>query len=97
MFLHFYIFDKAKKDLTWRILIDDDDNYLYGLPFHAAIVFGLGLDILFISILTSCPPVYLHWIFLPAVACKIQVWSRLKIKFIKLDISNWRIAKIKCR
>ena len=30
----------------------------------------------------------LNWIFLPAVACKIQVWNRLKIKFIKLDISN---------
>ena len=39
----------------------------------------------------------LKWIFLPAVACKIQVWNRLKIQFIKLDISNWRIAKIKCR
>ena len=39
----------------------------------------------------------LNWIFLPAVACKIQVWNRLKIQFIKLDISNWRIAKIKCR
>jgi hypothetical protein len=35
----------------------------------------------------------LNWIFLPAVACKIQVWSRLKIKFIKLDIfklENWK-------
>ena len=55
-----------------------------------------------------CPPIYLHlifailqveilslmnWIFLPAVACKIQVWNKLKIQFIKLDISNWRIAK----
>ena len=39
----------------------------------------------------------LNWIFLPAVACKIQVWNRLKIKLIKLDITNWRIAKIKCR
>ena len=39
----------------------------------------------------------LNWIFLPAVACKIQVWNRLKIKFTKLDISNWRNAKIKCR
>ena len=37
----------------------------------------------------------LNWIFLPAVACKIQVWNRLKIKFVKLDISNWIIAKIK--
>ena len=27
----------------------------------------------------------LNWNFLPAVACKIQVWNRLKIKFIKLD------------
>ena len=33
-----------------------------------------------------------NWIFLPAVACKIQVWNRLKIKFIKLDIWNWKIA-----
>ena len=33
----------------------------------------------------------LNWIFLPAVACRIQ----LKIKFIKLNFSNWRIAKIK--
>ena len=33
------------------------------------------------------------WIFRPAVTCKIQVWNRLKIKFIKLDISNRRIAK----
>ena len=24
----------------------------------------------------------LNWIFLPAVACKIQVWNRLKIKFM---------------
>ena len=39
----------------------------------------------------------LNWIFLPAVACKIQVWNRLKIQFIKLDISNWRIVKIKFR
>ena len=39
----------------------------------------------------------LNWIFLLAVACKIQVWNKLKIKFIKLDISNWRITKIKCR
>jgi hypothetical protein len=38
-----------------------------------------------------------NWIFLPALACKIQVRNQLKIKFIKLDISNWRIAKIKCR
>ena len=49
------------------------------------------------------PPIYLHlifpilqfeisslmnWIFLPAVACKIQVWNRPKINFIKLDISK---------
>ena len=36
----------------------------------------------------------LNWIFLPAVACKNYVWNRLKVKFIKLDISKWRIAKI---
>ena len=30
----------------------------------------------------------LNWNFLPAVACKIQVWYRIKIKFIKLHISN---------
>ena len=35
----------------------------------------------------------LNLIFLPVVACKIQVWNRPKIKFIKLDISKWRIAK----
>ena len=28
----------------------------------------------------------LNCIFLPAEACKIQIWKRLKIKFIKLDI-----------
>ena len=39
----------------------------------------------------------LNWIFLPAVAWKIQVWNSLKIKFIKLNISNWTIAKIECR
>ena len=39
----------------------------------------------------------MNWIFLPAVVCKIQAVNRLKIKFIKLDISNWRIAKLKCR
>ena len=46
MFLHswhLYIFDKVKKDLMWRILIDDD--YLYGFRFHAAIVFGLEPDV----------------------------------------------------
>ena len=32
----------------------------------------------------------LNWIFLPDVACIIPVWNRLKIEFIKLDISNWR-------
>ena len=56
----------------------------------------------------AIPPIYLHlifailqfetsslrnWIFLPAVACKIQVWNILKIKFIKLDslenCKNW--------
>ena len=36
-------------------------------------------------------------IFLPDVACKIQVWNRLKIQFIKFNISNWRISKIECR
>ena len=35
----------------------------------------------------------LKFIFLPAVACKIQVWNRQKINFIKLDVSNWRIEK----
>ena len=40
----------------------------------------------------------MNWIFfLPAVACKIQVCNRLKIQFIKLDISNWRITRIKYR
>ena len=28
----------------------------------------------------------LNCIFLPAVACKIQVWNRQKIQFLKLDI-----------
>ena len=28
----------------------------------------------------------LNWIFLPAVACKIQVWNKLNIKFIKVNI-----------
>ena len=42
---------------------------------------------------------FLVWtgFFCLLVVCKIQVWNRLKIKFIKLDISNWRIAKIECR
>ena len=31
----------------------------------------------------------LNWNFLPAVACKIQVWNRLKIKFIKLDVPTY--------
>ena len=39
----------------------------------------------------------LIWNFLLAVICKIQVWNRLKIQLIKLDISNWRIVKCKCR
>ena len=39
----------------------------------------------------------MNWIFLPAVACKTQVWNRLKIHFIKLNISNWRIVNIKFR
>ena len=34
----------------------------------------------------------LNWIFLPVVACKIQIWNRLKIQLIKLNISNWKIA-----
>jgi hypothetical protein len=34
----------------------------------------------------------LIWIFLPTIVCKIQVWNGLKIKFIKLEISNWKIA-----
>ena len=61
------------------------------------------------GVLWDSPPIYLHlifailqfkisskmnWIFVLAVACKIQVWNRLKIQFIKLDISDWRIAKI---
>ena len=33
----------------------------------------------------------------PLAACRIAVWNRLKTKFIKLDNSNWRIAKIGCR
>ena len=47
-----------------------------------------------------------HLIFLiviQLIACfqefkrpKLQM-TRLKIKFVKLDISNWRIAKIECR
>ena len=40
----------------------------------------------------------LNLIFLFSVACKIQVWNRLKLQFIRPDtISNWRIAKIKFR
>ena len=34
----------------------------------------------------------LIWILLPTIVCKIQVWNGLKIKFIKLEISNWKIA-----
>ena len=30
----------------------------------------------------------LNWIFTASVACKIQVWNRPKIQFIKLDFSN---------
>ena len=32
----------------------------------------------------------MNWIFLSAVASKIQVLNRIKIKFLKLDISNWK-------
>ena len=54
------------------------------------------------------PPIYLHlifeilqfeisslikWIFLPDVARKIQVWNRLKIKFIQVDFSNSILQK----
>ena len=28
----------------------------------------------------------MHWIFLPAAACKIQFWNRPKIRFLKLEI-----------
>ena len=35
--------------------------------------------------------------FLPAVACKIQFWNRIKIKFFKPDILNWKVAKIEFR
>ena len=58
------------------------------------------------------PPNYLHlifailqfeilslmnWIFLSAVACKVQALNGLNIQLIKLDISNCRIVKIKFR
>ena len=39
----------------------------------------------------------LNLIFTACVAYKIPVWNRPKIKFIKLNISNWNFAKIKCR
>ena len=60
-------------------------SYLSALNFCNSPVWNIDFDELdFFSIL--------NWIFLSAVACIIQVWNRLKIKFIKLDISNWRIA-----
>ena len=60
-------------------------SYLSALNFCNSPVWNIDFDELdFFSIL--------NWIFLSAVACIIRVWNRLKIKFIKLDISNWRIA-----
>ena len=32
--------------------------------------------------------------FFPSLNCKIQVWNRLKIQFIKLYISNWNRVQI---
>ena len=61
--------------------------YLSALEFCNSAAWNIQFDEL--DFLSS-----LNWSFLPAVACKIQVWNRLKIMFIKLDFSNWRILKI---
>ena len=34
------------------------------------------------------PPIYLHLIFTACVACKIQVQTKQKAEFIKVDFSN---------
>ena len=64
--------------------------YLSALDFCNFPVWNIEFDEL------DCFP-RLNWIFLPALVCEIQVWNRLKIQFIKLDISNWRMSKIKFR
>ena len=64
--------------------------YLSALDFCNFPVWNIKFDEL------DCFP-RLNWIFLPALVCEIQVWNRLKIQFIKLDISNWRMSKIKFR
>ena len=39
----------------------------------------------------------LKWIFTACVDCNNPFQTRKKIQFIKLDISNWRMSKIKCK
>ena len=79
---------------TW---LHEKENLIFGqiryYPIYLHLIFGIfQLEISSLDFISS-----LNWIFLPTVVCKIQVWNRQKIQFIKLDISKWRIAKIKCR
>jgi hypothetical protein len=39
----------------------------------------------------------MNWIFAGFIGSKNPVQTRRKKQFIKLEISNWRISKIKCR
>ena len=60
-----------------KVLIDLQTPYLSACDFIFAILY-----------LEICS--LMNWIFLSAVASKIQVLNRIKIKFLKLDISNWK-------
>jgi hypothetical protein len=39
----------------------------------------------------------MNWIFAGYTGNKNPVQTRKKFQFIKLELSNWRIPKIKCR
>ena len=68
---------KYVKEIDWNSL----PIYVFTLDFCNSLVWSIKFDDL-----DFCHS--LNRIFLPAVACKIQVWNRPKIKFTKLDISR---------
>ena len=74
----------TEHEISKELHMNAQTSYLSALDFCNSPVWNIEFDEL--DFFPSS-----NWHFLPA--CKIQIWNRLKIKLVKLDISNWRIAK----
>ena len=77
-------------EMKWKCFDSMLSPYLSGLDFCNSLAWNIQF-----GELNFFPS--LNWIFIGCAACKKPVWIGLKIQFIILDISNWRIAKIQIR